>query len=44
MGGLGFGVWLQEFGKEEMRGGAAAKGGENGGGGCTRGGLGKRGG
>jgi hypothetical protein len=21
MGGLGFGVWLQEFGKEEMRGG-----------------------
>jgi hypothetical protein len=32
MGGrLGFGVWLQEFGKEEMIGGAAAKGGENGG-------------
>jgi hypothetical protein len=45
MGGgrLGFGVCLQEFGKEEMRRGVAGKGGENEGGGCTSGGLGEKG-
>jgi hypothetical protein len=41
-GRLGFGVWLQEFGKEEMRGGAAAKGWENEGG-LHKGGGGVRG-